>query len=174
MIIYVISKYIGDEEVGIYDLINRIVSLLITPFHVIQLILLPKFTVGIKKSTFMILLLLILLTSSALIFLFLIFDILILGFIGVDILYRTFYSLMLISVILLAISSSLGTLGLSATGNYKNLFISSLFSNFLLFILILVSLLIYFDLTVLAIFLNVAFIFESVFRFNKVLKIYGN
>lgn len=165
MTIMVLDKFVGNEGVAVYDLVNRVLSLLITPFHVVYTALFPRF---VKYFNFiklsMVIKLSVIISLVSLLF-SIGFQDYIASYLGIANEFIFFYSVMVSMIVVLALSSCLGTLGLMAIGS-NDLMLYSSFISLCLYLcgLLVTSLIMRLDLVSVAMCLFAAAFFESVIR----------
>ena len=140
-----IEKFLGLSAVAYFDIAQKFVNILITPFHILASVLFPHIS---KTKDFILLKKVILISSLVAIFLYILtfvfrYQIVWLLSGKENIQLEILLSILSLSVIFANIASLLGTNGLVIAGRNKKLFLSSLYGT--IFYLILLTVLILFS-----------------------------
>ncbi len=173
--VYIINKYLGVGDLALYDIINRIVSLLITPFHIINTVYLPKFSQKFSLIKLKKVLLIFLFLSLLVVVVFLLFKNWIFYYLKLELNINnsSFYYMMISSVPFLALSSCTGTLGLIAVGENNKILLSTFFSISIYILFLLSSFYFFPSLLLVSISLLISVVFEFLIRYYLLGKYNG-
>ena len=172
--ILLLNNYLDHSSIGIYDLINKVLSLAITPFHIFAQVVFPSVAVHKNKKKIVLWARLSTVFSIALLVLILLLRNIIFKFMNIDADISFLFSfLMFSSIVFLNLSSLFGTLGLAAFGRNKIFFYTSLKSFFLyVCVLYIVFEFLWAGLVACALVIFVTSVYESYIRY-KAFHFYG-
>jgi O-antigen/teichoic acid export membrane protein len=135
VVIFLIGQYIDISAVAYYDVMQKFVNVIITPFHVLNQVVFPKITLTRDYNLLNKLLLISSIACIVLVCFIVIFRIEILSLLNVKVKGNDFvFNLLVINVFFMNLSSSLGVNFLLAFGMEKRFLVSTVWPIILLFI----------------------------------------